>query len=547
MSLFDLIKQNDRIRFTADSFRQLAAFIIADISRRCTDQTSRTELLLIFAHIDTRHHVLVVKQIFRQRFGQLCLTDTCRSEENERTDRPFRVLQSGTTTTHSISNSTDSLLLPDHTRVQFRFQMEQFLLFALHHLADRNSCPTRYHIGDIFTVHFLLDHGGSTLHRLQFLLDFPDLFLLLFDLSVTDFSYFTVVAFTFGLIGFKLQVFDINLILLNLVDLLFFALPLSLLFRFFVLQVSNFLIELFQLSFIIFTLDRFTLNFQLLDTAGNLVERFRHRVDLQTQTGCCLIHQVDRLIGQEPVSDVSCRQLDGCNDGIIFDTDLMVVFIFFLQTTQDGNSIQFVRFVHHNNLETTFERLIFLKILLIFIQRRRTDRTQFTTSQSRFQDIGGIHRTFALTGTDQCMDLIDKKNDFPIRFSHFTHYSFQTFFKFALIFGPGNQSSHIQRENLFRFQIFRYVTPDDTMSKPLGNRRLTNTRFTNQNRVVFRTTTQDLKYTANFVVTTDHRIQLAATGTFVQIDRIFPQCIICVFGRLAGYFIPFPQFFNRLA
>ena len=154
---------------------------------------------------------------------------------------------------------------------------------------------------------------------------------------------------TISLIGFKLQVFDINLILLNLIDLLFFALPLSLLFRFFVLQVGNFLIELFQLSFIIFTLDRFTLDFQLLDTAGNLVERFRHRVDLQTQTGCCLIHQVDRLIGQEPVSDVSCRQLDGCNDGIIFDTDLMVVFIFFLQTTQDGNSIQFVRFVHHNS------------------------------------------------------------------------------------------------------------------------------------------------------------------------------------------------------
>lgn len=60
------------------------------------------------------------------------------------------------------------------------------------------------------------------MHRLQFLLDFPDLFLLLFDLSVTDFGYFTVVAFTFGLIGFKLQVFDINLILLNLIDLLFF-------------------------------------------------------------------------------------------------------------------------------------------------------------------------------------------------------------------------------------------------------------------------------------------------------------------------------------
>ena len=52
---------------------------------------------------------------------------------------------------------------------------------------------------------------------------------------------------------------------------------------------------------------------------------------------------------------------------------------------------------------------------------------------------------------------------------------------------------------------------------------------------------------ADFVVTTDHRIQLAATGTFVQVDRIFSQCIICIFSRLAGYLIPFPQFFNRLA
>ena len=83
MSLFDFIKQDDRIRFTADRFRQLATFIIADISRRRTNQTSRTKLFLIFTHIDTSHHILVVEQIFRQRFGQLCLTDTCRTEENK--------------------------------------------------------------------------------------------------------------------------------------------------------------------------------------------------------------------------------------------------------------------------------------------------------------------------------------------------------------------------------------------------------------------------------------------------------------------------------
>ena len=225
----------------------------------------------------------------------------------------------------------------------------------------------------------------------------------------------------------------------------------------------------------------------------------------------------------------------------------MVILIFLLQTTQDGNGIQFVRFVYHNNLETTFERLILFKIFLIFIQCRRADRPQFATGQSRFQDIGGIHRTFALTGTDQCMNLIDKENNFPIRFSHFVDYGFQTFFKLTFIFGSGNQSAHIQRENLFRFQVLRHIAPHDTMCKTFGNRRLTNPRFANQDRIVFRTATQDLKYTADFVVTPDHRVQLAATGTFVQVDCIFTQRIVGFFGRLAGYLISFPQLFNCLA
>ena len=115
MRLFDLVEQDDRIRFTANCFRQLSTFIVTDISRRCTDQTSRTEFLLILAHIDTGHAVLIVKQVFSQRFGKLGLTYTGRTEEDERTDRTFRILQSGTATTHGIRNGCNSLFLTDHT------------------------------------------------------------------------------------------------------------------------------------------------------------------------------------------------------------------------------------------------------------------------------------------------------------------------------------------------------------------------------------------------------------------------------------------------
>ena len=59
--------------------------------------------------------------------------------------------------------------------VKFLFEMEEFLLLALSHLLDGNAGPTGYNLSNILGVDFLLDHGGSTLHRLQFLLDFPDL------------------------------------------------------------------------------------------------------------------------------------------------------------------------------------------------------------------------------------------------------------------------------------------------------------------------------------------------------------------------------------
>ena len=53
----------------------------------------------------------------------------------------------------------------------------------------------------------------------------------------------------------------------------------------------------------------------------------------------------------------------------------MVILVFLLQTTKDGDRIQLTRLIYDNGLEPTLKRLILLKILLILIQRRGTDRT----------------------------------------------------------------------------------------------------------------------------------------------------------------------------
>lgn len=87
MRLFDLIKQNDLIRTTTNGFGQDAAFLIADISRRRTDQAGNRVFLHIFGHINAEHGAFVIEQKLGQRLTQFGFADAGRTEEQERTNR----------------------------------------------------------------------------------------------------------------------------------------------------------------------------------------------------------------------------------------------------------------------------------------------------------------------------------------------------------------------------------------------------------------------------------------------------------------------------
>ena len=99
-------------------------------------------LLLILAHVDTGHHGLVVEEEFGQSLGKFCLTYTRRTQEEEGTDRPLGILQTGTATAYGIGDGFDGLILTDDTFVKLFLQVEEFLLLALQHLADRYTSPT---------------------------------------------------------------------------------------------------------------------------------------------------------------------------------------------------------------------------------------------------------------------------------------------------------------------------------------------------------------------------------------------------------------------
>jgi hypothetical protein len=81
--LFDLVEQHDAVRFAAHGLGELAALLVADVSRRGADQARDGEFLHILGHVDAHHVLFVVEQRLGQRLGQLGLADAGRAEEQE--------------------------------------------------------------------------------------------------------------------------------------------------------------------------------------------------------------------------------------------------------------------------------------------------------------------------------------------------------------------------------------------------------------------------------------------------------------------------------
>ena len=91
VGFLNFVKQYDGIWFPTNFFRQLAAFFVANVSRRCANEARYGVFLHIFAHIDTDKSVARVKEIFGKHFCQFSFSNTCWTKENERSDRFVRV------------------------------------------------------------------------------------------------------------------------------------------------------------------------------------------------------------------------------------------------------------------------------------------------------------------------------------------------------------------------------------------------------------------------------------------------------------------------
>ena len=329
--------------------------------------------------------------------------------------------------------------------MQFLLEMEQLLTLALHHLAHGDACPARYYIGNVVGRDLLLHHCSGALSLLQLFLNVLYLVFQLLQFAVADFCHTAVVALAFGTLGFEFQLFYLLLVLLDAVHQFLLALPFGLEGVHLLLQLGYLMVQVFQLFAVTLSFDGLALDLQLFQPACFLVQFLGHGVALHTQLGSGLVHEVNGLVGQETLGDISGRELDGGDDGIVLDTYTMVVLVAFLQSTQDADARECVRFIDHDGLESSLECLVLLEVFLILVERSGTDASQFASCQCGFQNVGGIHGALALSGTYQRMYFVDEQDDTSLALRHLVHHAFQSLLKLAFVLGTGYQRAHVQR------------------------------------------------------------------------------------------------------
>ena len=203
----------------------------------------------------------------------------------------------------------------------------------------------------------------------------------------------------------------------------------------------------------------------------------------------------------------------------------MISFIAILQASQNTHRILHAGLAHIHLLESSLERSVLLNVFLVFLQGCGSDDSQFASRKHWLQQIRSVHRAVRLSSAQKQVHLIDKQNDLALALLHFVHHSLQSLFELSSVFGTCDQSSQVQRDQADA-KGFRDIALDDSVRETFHDCRLSHTRLTDQNRVVLGSTTQNSDHATDFLVTTNHRIDLSLLSLLHKIDSVLVQSVV---------------------
>ena len=139
MSLFYLVKQNDRIRLAADFLGELACLVVADIARRRADNARYAELFHKLGHIESYKRLGRVEKIGCKALYKLGFANAC-SADKDKACRLALCLEAYARALYCRAHGIYRLVLTDDMRFQALIKLGKALKLIL---ADRRCRDLR--------------------------------------------------------------------------------------------------------------------------------------------------------------------------------------------------------------------------------------------------------------------------------------------------------------------------------------------------------------------------------------------------------------------
>src|SRR5262249_49017053 len=243
------------------------------------------------------------------------------------------------------------------------------------------------------------------------------------------------------------------------------------------------------------------------DALVDLAELFAVARLAQFRARAGLVHEVDRLVGQEAVGDVAVRLIHGGFDRLARVLDVMEVLVAILDAQKNLDRFALARRIDLDRLEPALERAVLLDVLAILGRHRRADAADLAAAQRRLEDVRGVERPFRRPRADQRVQLVDEDDDVGVVGQLF-HDRLEALFELTSVLRAGDDERDVERENPFVGEEVRHVAVDDLLRQPFDDRRLADARLADEHGVVLRAAAEHLLHALELVLAADERIEL---------------------------------------
>src|SRR5438477_7811391 len=153
MGLFHFIEKHNAIRLSTDCFSKHPALSVADVSGRRSFQSGNRVRFLILRHVDRDEVALSAIKSIRKRQGSLRFSYSTGPDQQEDSDRPSRVIESGTRGLDPLRDGLQRVILTDNSHSQQFLQAQHSLNLVFEHFPNWNSCPSCDDFSDCAAIH----------------------------------------------------------------------------------------------------------------------------------------------------------------------------------------------------------------------------------------------------------------------------------------------------------------------------------------------------------------------------------------------------------